>query len=159
MAEEYSPPPVLVLGVGNILLSDEGVGIRVIEELQRSYSFPPSIELVDGGTLGHALIDVLRGRQKVLVIDAVKTDGPPGAIYRFNVKDLSPASSRMTSVHDIGVAEAVFFLNLQGELPPDIEFYGIQPQSIEPGLEMTPVVAVSARKVQFMVLKDLGITH
>ena len=156
MFDNYSPPPVLVLGVGNILLSDEGVGIRVIEQLQRDYHFPENIELIDGGTLGHGLIDVLRGRQRVLVIDAVKTDGPPGAIYRFSGKDLAPARGNLNSVHDIGVSEALFFLSLKEELPPDIEFYGIQPKSLTPSLELSPEVSAAAQKVVAMIIKDLS---
>ena len=72
--------PVLVLGMGNILLEDEGLGIRALEVLQREYEFPSGVELLDGGTTGMGLLDEIGGRQHVLVLDAVQTGDPPGTL-------------------------------------------------------------------------------
>ena len=74
--------PILVLGIGNILLCDEGVGVRVIEALQ-TMELPATVEVFDGATAGVDLLDVLADRRKVIVIDAVQADGPCGAVFRF----------------------------------------------------------------------------
>lgn len=157
-AETPSPPPVLVLGVGNILLGDEGAGIRVVEEVSK-HQLPEGVEVVDGGTLQMALTDIIRHRQKVIVVDAVSGGDKPGSLYRFNVDDLQEATSQIGSVHDIGVIEAVFFLNLTEEMPPEFIFYGIEPQSLEPSLELTSVVANALPRLTQMVMKEAGISE
>jgi hydrogenase maturation protease len=148
------PPPVLVLGVGNILLSDEGAGIRVVEELQK-HPLPDNIEVVDGATRAMELVDIMRGRQKVIIVDAVAAGAEPGAIFRFGPEQLAALKQMSMSVHDIGVHEAIFFLRLTGELPDDITFYGIQPGSLALHEGLTPEVAAAAEKVIGFVLEDL----
>ena len=75
----------LILGVGNVLLCDEGIGVRVIEFLQKQ-TLPDDIELVDGGTAGADLIDILADRETVIIVDAVRSDKPAGTIVRFGLK-------------------------------------------------------------------------
>lgn len=157
-AESTRLAPTLVLGVGNILLGDEGAGVRVIEEI-RKHELPEDVEVVDGGTLQLVLIDIIRGRKKVIVVDAVNGGEPPGSIYRFEAGDLQEASQQIGTVHDLGVVEAVFFLDLMQELPADFVFYGVEPQSFEPSLELTPDVAAALPRLTELVLQEIGINN
>jgi hydrogenase maturation protease len=144
----------LVLGVGNILLSDEGAGIHVVEELQKRV-LPESIEIVDGATRAMELVDIMRGRKKVIIVDALDADIEPGAVFRFGPDQLAEVKQMSVSVHDIGVHEAIFLLRLTDELPDDIVFYGIQPGSLELHEGLTPAVEAAAQKVVDFVLEDL----
>ncbi len=148
------PPPVLVLGVGNILLSDEGAGIRVIEELQKR-SLPEGVELVDGATRAMELVDIMRGRKNVIIVDAIDANSDPGAVFRFGPAQLAELRQMSVSVHDIGVHEAISMLRLTGDLPEDITFYGIQPGSLALHEGLTPEVAAATEKVIGFVLQDL----
>jgi len=147
-------PPVLVLGVGNILLSDEGAGIRVVEEIQKA-PLPDFIEVVDGATRGMELSDIMRGRKKVIIVDAVAAGAEPGAVFRFGPQQLEGLSMMSLSVHDIGVHEAIFHLRMTDELPEDIIFYGIQPGSLALREGLTPEVSAATEKVIAFVLEDL----
>lgn len=148
------PPPVLVLGVGNILLSDEGVGVRIVEELQKR-QLPECVEVVDGATRAMELVDIMRGRKKVIIVDALDADTEPGAVFKFGPEQLAETKKMSVSVHDIGVHEAIFLLSLTAELPEDITFYGIQPGSLELHEGLTKEVAAAAVKVVDIILKDL----
>jgi hydrogenase maturation protease len=151
---DNSPAPVLVLGVGNILLSDEGVGVRVIEELQK-LQLPECIEIVDGATRAMELVDIMRGRKRVIIVDALDADAEPGAVFKFGPDQLAETRKMSVSVHDIGVYEAIFLLSLTAELPEDITFYGIQPGSLELHEGLTKDVNAAAGKVIEFILKDL----
>ncbi|MEN8614665.1 hydrogenase maturation protease [Dehalogenimonas sp. THU2] len=148
------PPPVLVLGVGNILLSDEAAGIRVIEALQK-LPLPEGVEVVDGATRAMELMDIIRGRKKVIIVDAVAAESEPGAVFRFGPGQLAEIKQMSISVHDIGVHEAIFFLRMTDELPEDIVFYGIQPGSLALHEGLTPEVNAAVKKVIDFVLEDL----
>jgi hydrogenase maturation protease len=148
------PPPVLVLGVGNILLSDEGVGVRVVENLQ-AMQLPDCVEVVDGATRAMELVDIIRGRKKVIIVDALAANAEPGAVFRFGPEQLAETKQMSVSVHDIGIHEAIFMLQLTGELPEDITFYGIQPGSLELHEGLTPKVGTAAEKVVDFILEDL----
>ncbi|TFG47171.1 MAG: hydrogenase maturation protease [Dehalococcoidia bacterium] len=156
LTPEETPTPVLVLGVGNILLSDEGAGVRVAEQIMK-YPIPDGIEVMDGGTSQLVIVDLIRGRKKVIIVDAVCGDGPPGTLYKFGVKDLQAVTGQMRSAHDMGVVEAVFFLSLTGELPDDFTFFGVEPGSLEPSLEFTPAVAATLPRLTELVMEAAGI--
>src|SRR5512143_3162034 len=93
---------ILVLGVGNILLKDEGVGVRVIEQLQAEYLFSPNVRLMDGGTLGIRLLDDITGADHLIVVDAVRNDQPPGTLYRLPAEELTRCVSFKNSLHQTG---------------------------------------------------------
>src|SRR5210317_308109 len=80
--------PILVLGLGNILIQDEGIGVRVIEQLQRDYEFPAEVEVLDGGTAGMALYEHIVDRSHVIVVDAVKTGRSPGTLVKLEDEDI-----------------------------------------------------------------------
>ena len=100
---DSSPKHIVVLGVGNILLSDEGVGVHVANKLMEM-NLPSGVEVVEGGTDGFGLMNVVVGADRLIVVDAVKGGAPPGSIYRFDIKDTpSPPDPYKTSVNQVGI--------------------------------------------------------
>ena len=155
MSEAQNRQPVLVLGIGNILLCDEGVGVRVIEQMQK-LQIPDHVELVDGGTAGADLLDVLAERQKVIIIDAVQADCKPGTMLRFTIDDLIHPNGVGMSLHEIGLGEALTMTKQLGCAPKDVVVFGIKPKNIECGLELSAEIAASVPKVIDMVLAEIA---
>jgi len=147
--------PTLVLGIGNILLRDEGVGVRVIEAL-RARGAPDGVEVVDGGTFGPALVDVLADRERVVVVDAVEAEGEPGTLFRFGADDLAAPAGPGLGLHDVGLPQALDMARQLGCAPREVVIIGIKPGAIEPGLDLTPAVAAAVPKAVDLVLRELG---
>lgn len=118
---------VLVLGIGNILHMDEGVGVHVVNHITESgKDFPENVEIADGGTFGFDLLPLMSGRRKIVIVDALKTDDRPGSIYRFSAEHLV-SRNYIYSLHDLGVKKLVDMLKLMGE-NPEVEIIGIVPE-------------------------------
>jgi hydrogenase maturation protease len=147
--------PILVLGIGNILLRDEGVGVRVIEQL-REMPVPEDVELVDGGTAGADLLEVLAERRKVIVIDAVQAECEPGTVLRFTADELVRPDGVGMSLHEVGLGEALIMTEQLGCKPEDVVVFGIAPKNIESGLELSEEIAASVPKVIELVLAEIA---
>jgi hydrogenase maturation protease len=145
---------VLVLGVGNILLRDEGVGVRVVEALQRT-ELPPQVELFDGGTIGADLLDVIADRRKVIVIDAVLGDFEPGTVLRMTPADLAPHDRPSASLHDFGVLETLTLARRMNAEPDEVVLIGVKPFRVEYGLELTPEMQRLVPRLVDAVLEEL----
>jgi hydrogenase maturation protease len=143
-------PKTLILGIGNILLRDEGIGVRVIEHLRKE-NLPEDVELVDRGTAGADLIDVLSDRQTVLIIDAVEYDASPGTVLRLSEQDLSVHEQGPLSLHDLNIPQTLSMTRLLGCAPRSVILYGVVPQTVEPGMDLSeslaPLVPLIAQKV------------
>lgn len=146
--------PLLILGVGNILLSDEGVGVRIIEAM-KEVTLPDNVELLDGGTGALDLLDVMANRDKVIIIDAVKGGGEPGAVYRFGPEDIRMQRQCFTSVHQVSLLDTLSMARLAGCSPSDIVIFGIEPRRVDWGLELSPKVAAAVPRVIELVLNEL----
>lgn len=149
-----SEKPILVLGLGNLLRSDEGVGIHVIRELSKMH-IPETVEVIDGGTLGAELIGVIQGRKKVFLLDAMRADSPPGSVLRVPFDELKPALSRSMSVHGTGVGELLYCCgNL---IPrPEIIIYGIVPKLIDRwSMNLTAVVQSRISSIVALILDEI----
>lgn len=133
-------PPVLVVGLGNILLSDEGVGVRVIEAMQ-PLDLPTEVELLDGGTAALDVLELIKGRRKVIFIDAVKGGGSPGTLYCFRPEDITAQKQVSTSLHQIGLMEMLPLAELSGQPPREIVILGVEPAKLSAGLELSDEVA------------------
>jgi hydrogenase maturation protease len=132
---------VVVLGLGNLLRRDEGPGIRALERLQARYALPDSVQLVDGGTLGLDLLSYLEEAERVLILDAVLTDGPPGTLLRA-AGDAVPAFFGMrTSPHEIALADLLAVTKLRGTEPDEVVVWGMQPAALELGWELSEEAA------------------
>jgi hydrogenase maturation protease len=136
------PPDVttLVLGVGNLLLSDEGVGLRVAERLMASFELPPTVRVLDGGTLGMDLLYHLEGITNLLVIDAVETGKEPGTLIRLENDQVPAFLSIKISPHQIGVPDMLFAAKLKEMYPENVVLLGVQPADLGVGLELSPEV-------------------
>jgi len=147
---------ITVLGVGNILLKDEGVGVRVVEEMTRRYTFPENVEVLDGGTLGMELMRFLLGTDRVIIIDAIDGSLPPGSIYQFEKEAVKTYFREKISVHDLGIQDVLAALDVLEKPLQELVVMGVQPAVIDVGLELTPVVAQSVEPVITKVLALLA---
>jgi len=133
----------LVLGLGNPLQRDDGVGIRVVEELERR-EWPPHVEIMDGGTPGVGLINLMEGRARVVIIDAAEMGRPPGEIVRFRAEDVTlTGSAERFSLHRSGVADAFALARSLNLSLPEIVVYGVQPAHVGWGEELSAEVAAA----------------
>ena len=147
-------PEILILGIGNILMADDGVGIRVIERL-RSVPLPACVEVVDGGTSGADLVDILAERRKAIVIDAIDVGAEPGTIMRFAGDSWTEHASQAVSLHEVGLGQAIAMVKLIGVAPQELVVFGIQIQSIEPSLDLSRPVEEAIGSVVQQVLAEI----
>ncbi len=148
-------PRTLVLGVGNLLLSDDGVGVRVIQKLQEEHSLPEEVETVDGGTCGLDLLHFLEGVENLIVVDAANMGLPPGTIKRLEGEAVPAFLSQKMSPHEINLPELLFSAKLTGIYPKRVVVFGIQPQTIETSLDLSPPVAAQVDELVELVLAEL----
>lgn len=138
---EADPPSALVLGLGNLLLSDEGVGVHVVQRMTRRCQIPPDVRILDGGTLGLNLLPYLQGVTHLIVVDAIDAGRPPGAVVRLAGEAIPTALAHKVSMHQTGLQELLALSQLSGDAPAHVVLLGVQPASLEPGLELSPVIA------------------
>lgn len=131
----------VVLGIGNILLSDEGVGVRVVEALAARGGWPDEIELIDGGTCGMEMLDQLEELALLVVVDCVRGGRPPGTPVVLRGDAVPVFFRTKLSPHQIGLADVLASLELTGRAPGETVIVGIEPESLALGMELTPAVA------------------
>lgn len=156
MKTEIARCPVLVLGMGNLLLEDEGLGIRALELLQQRYEVPPGVELLDGGTTGMGLLDDMSQREHVVVIDACQTGDPPGTLIRLADDQVPVYFSMRISPHQLGLSDVLATLELSGEKPAEVIVLGLVPKSLEMCLELSDVVSAKLDSLVEAVVAELG---
>jgi len=144
---------VLVLGIGNILLSDEGAGVKAVEELKNRYNCSDAVEIVDGGTSGFELLPYFDDRSHILIIDAVKTGNKPGTIVR--IEDPPAFFQKKISPHQIGIADVLGLAAITDNLPQNITLFGIEPKQLSTGLDLSTEVARNLRQLVDMVVDEL----
>ncbi|MCF6179293.1 MAG: HyaD/HybD family hydrogenase maturation endopeptidase [Geopsychrobacter sp.] len=146
---------ILVMGLGNLVMSDDGLGSRVITELEKRYAPCESITVLDGGTLGLDLLPRLEGIDKLLIIDALQMDAEPGAIFRLTGDEVPRAFANKLSVHQMGLQDLLAVAELQGNLPQELVVIGAQSALIEMGLELSPPVTAALERVIDAVIREL----
>ncbi len=152
--DKVSPLKIVILGVGNLLLSDEGVGVHVANELVK-LELPPGVTVVEGGTDGFRLINVITEADRLIVVDAVKGGGAPGSIYRFDINEVQNCPSGFkTSVHQIGILEVINLSGLIGKTP-QTTVIGIEPESLEMGMELSPEVKAKIPRIIELIWDEL----
>lgn len=145
----------LILGVGNILLSDEAVGVRVVETLEKQFTFPDGVELADGGTAGMELLDMIASREHLILVDAVLTGAPPGTVITMSGDEIPIFFNNKVSPHQLGLADLLSALKLTDESPKNLFLVGVVPESVSPGLEMTQTITDACEQMQQHVLNYL----
>jgi len=146
---------ILVLGVGNLLLSDEGVGVRALDELERRFTIPPGVELLDGGTAGMELLGQLAGRSVLVILDAVNCGKPPGTLVRFADAEVPAVFRRKISPHQLGISDLLAAARLTGILPERLVLFGVQPKELGTGLELSREVGAVLEELTLMVALEL----
>ncbi len=146
---------IAVFGIGNILLSDDGVGVHVLNRLKEEYDLPGYVELIDGGTKGLDLLPLLEDRDKVLIIDAANFKKEPGTIDAVEGDKIPAFLSTKLSVHQIGLPDLLFAAKLMGVLPSEMCLIGIQPESMATSEEMSNVVSKGMEPLLEKVLDKL----
>jgi hydrogenase maturation protease len=146
-------PQTLVLGLGNILLGDEGVGIRVVERLQQLYNLPDEVQVLDGGTLGLELLPFVEDADRLLVVDALELGAEPGTVARLEGHEVPAFLGVKVSPHQVGLADLMAVTRLRGHFPERLVLWGVQPEVIAVGVELSPVVAA---QVDLLVEKTVA---
>jgi len=146
---------ILVLGIGNVLLRDEGVGVRAINELERRYRFSSEVELLDGGTAGIELLRHISGRDYLIIIDVVKSGQSPGTVVRIEGENVPAVFRNRISPHQLGLSDLLAAAILTDELPGNIILFGVEPASLDQGLDLSDSVEASMGKLLHVVCDEL----
>ena len=146
---------ILVLGLGNTIMTDDGFGVRVVEALSSRYRFDGDVRLLDGGTLGLDLLPHLEMVERLLIVDALQMQAAPGTVCRLEGAEVPRAFASKLSVHQMGVQDLLAVSELMGHLPAELVVWGVQPESIEMGTELTATVAAAIEPVVDGVVAEL----
>jgi hydrogenase maturation protease len=146
----------LVLGLGNILLCDEGVGVRVVERLQELYEFPQGVQVLDGGTLALDLLPCVEDADRLLVVDALEMGAEPGAIARLEGDEVPAFLGVKISPHQMGLADLLAAARLRNLYPGELVLWGVQPGVMNTGLELSYPVAAQVEVLVDRVLSELS---
>jgi hydrogenase maturation protease len=146
---------IALMGLGNILLRDEGVGVHVLNRIKEQYTFSPPVQLIDGGTLGFALLPFFEDCGRILIVDAVDFGKEPGHIEAMEDDHIPSVFLPKLSVHHIGLCDVLFAAKLMGIKPEKICLVGIQPGSIDVGLEMTETIKSALGDLTGLIIMKL----
>lgn len=147
---------ILVLGLGNVLLSDEGVGVRVVEALDASHTLPDEVDVLDGGTSGMELLDMVADRDCLIVADAVNAEGPAGRVIRLEDEDIRMLFETRFSPHQLGLSDLLATLRLIGHAPRRVVVIGVVPENLALGLELSPAAAGGRDIAVTMIVDELA---
>jgi hydrogenase maturation protease len=146
---------IALIGLGNILLRDEGVGVHVVNAIKKRYTFSPPVELIDGGTVGLDLLPFFEDYEKILIVDAVDFGKEPGHIESIEDDHIPSVLLPKLSVHHIGLCDVLFAAKLTDLTPEKICLIGVQPESIDVGLEMTEQITSTLGAIMDLIIKKL----
>jgi hydrogenase maturation protease len=146
---------VTILGIGNILLTDEGFGVHFVRWISERYQAADEIRIIDGGTLGYALLDIISSCQNLIVVDVLKVDDAPGSLYRFNKQEMEIHLPPPTTAHEVTFSDVLFKLELMDE-SPNIIFLCIVPEKYgDMDMEMTPLMREKFPAMEKLLLDEL----
>lgn len=145
----------LVLGLGNILLGDDGVGVRAVERLQSLYDFPEGVRVLDGGTLGLDLLPYIEDAARLLLVDAVQAGLEPGTLLRLEGDEVPAFLAMKLSPHQMALPDLLAVARLRGRYPSEVVLWGVQPGPITTTLDLSPSVASQVDVLVDRVLADL----
>ena len=156
MTEGINCASIAVVGIGNVLLKDEGVGVHVARALREAVGTDRAdIDIIDGGTSPDVLL-LVEGVHKLILVDAVKGGGAPGSIYRFHPDDIVSEEKYVISVHQIGLLDSLRMLEYSGSKPDSIVIIGIEPKEIDWGLDLSTELNEKLPQIVKMVMDELG---
>jgi hydrogenase maturation protease len=147
---------ILILGIGNLLLKDEGIGVHVVKKM-KEISVPDNVEVLDGGTAGLDLVDFIEGRKKLIVIDAVNAGERPGTLYRLTEENLDIKQKAIMSFHDIDFLDALYMSETMNNKPEEVVVIGVEPKDMSEGLELSPEIEEKIPDIIKLVMKELKV--
>lgn len=159
---------IIVVGFGNILMGDEGIGVHVVHELQRNYlarvkirsnTAARSVEFIDGGTAALDMLLSAGNIDKLIIIDAVKKGGRPGDVYRFHSKLFEKIFNKLakddTSLNDLSAIETLRISEAIEQIPKEIVFIGIEPKEVKPKTKLSAAIKKEVPKIMKIILSEL----
>lgn len=153
--ELLAAPEITVLGIGNIVLLDEGFGVRAAEALDAAYEMPDNVQILDGGTLGMELMRFIPGTQKLLVIDSINGGAEPGTVFRFTDRQVMEHFNDKLSAHEVGIQDVLAFLKVTGHEIPHVVVIGVQPYTLGAGVDLSPEMSAKLPEIVAMAVKEL----
>ncbi len=147
---------ILIIGMGNVLMQDEGVGVRAIEALENQYHIPQGVTIVDGGTTGMELFNPIRACDQLIVADAVNTGAAYGAVVRIANEEIPQFFQTKLSNHQLGLSDLLALLKLKGEMPEYVAVIGMVPHSLETQLGLTKEAQKGLAHMVTMLVKELA---
>jgi len=146
---------IMILGVGNLLFTDEGLGIQVVQRLLEGYEFPQNVTVEDGGVLGINLLGVISEADHLIVVDAIKNGGDPGTLYRIEGDEIPKRILGKNSLHQVDLLESLTLCQALDRVPETV-ILGVEPEDIETvGLELTPAVRDKMDELIAKVLEEI----
>jgi hydrogenase maturation protease len=145
----------VVLGVGNVILADEGVGVRVVEALEREYTVPAGVTVIDAGTSGMEMLEDLSDLDFLLVVDAIAAGKAPGELVQLRGDAVPVFFRRNLSPHGIGLSDVLASLEFLGAEPKETVILGVQPTSLDLSTELTPTIAACVPELVAQVVAEL----
>ena len=143
---------IFVLGIGNVLLRDEGIGCHVAHALEE---IPlPDVKIIDGGTCPD-LLQFLEDTDKLIIVDAVKGGGPPGQIYRFHLEDITLEQKPFLSLHDVGLVDNLMLMKFWHSVDETVVI-GVEPKQVDWGLELSPELQGKMPQIIDTILSELN---
>lgn len=135
-------------------MQDEGIGVHLIRYLQDK-KLPDDVELIDGATGGFDLLTFIQDADRVVIVDAIKAHGAPGDIYKFGPEDYETDVFPKTSLHDVSLKDIFQIVKLTGPLP-SITIFGVEPKTLDWGMELTEAVEAVLPRLGELVLKEIS---
>ena len=146
----------VVMGIGNLLLGDEGAGCRCVEELEKRYELPPEVECVDGGVCGYALLPIIEEAEALILIDALSDGREPGTVILAEDEAVPRKMGTHGSPHQIGICEVLALARIGGREPKRLLLFGIEPKVMELGIGLSPEGERGVEKALAEVVRSLG---
>ena len=148
---------ITILGLGNVLLQDEGFGVHFVHWFENNYRVPENVKIVEGGTLGYGLLDTVCSCDRLLVIDVIKADAEPGSVYRFTKEEVDAQMLEPTSAHEVSFHDLLCKAELIDELPECIFLCIVPYKYKDMGLELTTSIRRKFSVVEKFLLKELSL--
>lgn len=146
-----------ILGIGNLLLGDEGFGVHCVQHIEQHYQIPDNISVFDGGTAGILLAPFIEECDKLYVLDVIDLEDDPGSVHLFTDEDVRAGNvqTRM-SPHQIGMLEILDICKIRGKVPEQVQYITVVPQTLETGMDLSPLIAERVADVIDILLQSLA---
>ncbi|MBI2751079.1 MAG: HyaD/HybD family hydrogenase maturation endopeptidase [Burkholderiales bacterium] len=148
---------ILIIGMGNVLMQDEGIGVRAVEELDGRYELPAHVRVMDGGTTGMELFEPMRVADCLIIADAVNFDRPPGSLIRIADREINAFFQTKLSNHQLGLSDLLALLKMKNETPRRVAIIGMVPFGLENRLGLSTQAAAGLDAMVEMLLHELSL--